>query len=212
MRVLGLLQAIPTPIPAGTIRDTLTVIVRERGYQQNVPATLLSRGWQWLSRLLDELFTNAVASRGTYLIVLGVMGLLIGVAVARAIVVARARTLAAQRRATEATAAEQLAEARGLAAQGAYVDAAHRLYAAIVTRLVETRQVRRHPSKTVGDYGRDLRASGDGLTPAYQAFARTYEVVAYGDGLCDAARYQRLEQLAAPLFGEPTARPGARAA
>jgi len=207
-----LLQALPTPIPAGTIRDTLTVIVRERGYQQNVSATLLSRGWEWLSRVLNELFSNAVASPGTYLIVLGALGLLIGVAVARAIVVARARTLAAQRRAAEVTADELLTEARGLAAQGAYVDAAHRLYAAVVIRLVERRQVRKHPSKTVGDYGRELRASGDQLTPAYVAFARTYEVVAYGDGLCDATRYQRLERLAAPLFGTPTAQPGARAA
>ncbi len=199
-----LLQALPTPIPVGTIRDTLTLIVRERGYRQNVPATLLSRAWEWLSRVLNDLFSNAVASRGTYLIVLGVLGLLVAIAVTRAIIVAKARRLAAQRRAAETTAAEQLATARGLAAQGAYVAAAHALYAAVVTRLAETRRVRRHPSKTVGDHGRELRAAGDGLTAPYHAFARTYEVVAYGDGLCDAARYQRLDALAAPLLGELT--------
>ena len=204
-----LLQA---PIPASAIRDTIARIVLERGYRRSVTSTLLSRFWEWFSDILSRLFTTAAGSRGTYLISLSLIALAIVASVARAILIARARRRAANVRDRHATADEQLAEARGLAAQGAYVDAAHRLYAAVVTRLVETKRVRRHPSKTVGDYWRDLRSSGDTLAPSYRAFASVYDVVAYGDGLCDATRWLRLEQLAAPMLQSAVTSPGKRAA
>jgi hypothetical protein len=119
------------------------------------------------------------------------------------VIVARARRQAAARQVTEATADELLTQARGLAAQGAYVEAAHLLYAAVVARLVESKRVRRHPSKTVGDYFRELRAAGDHAAAPYRAFAQVYEIVAYGDGVCDAIRFARLEQLAAPMLSRP---------
>ncbi len=189
-----------TPFPAAAVRDTIARIVLERGYRRSVTATLLSRFWDWLSDLLSRLFEQAAGSRGTYLISMTVLGLLVVSSVARAVIVARARRLVADRREVPATADEQLAEARALAAQGAYVEAAHRLYAAVVTRLIEQRRVRRHASKTVGDYWRELRAAGDVLAPAYRDFANTYDVVAYGDGRCDNVRYARLEQLASSLL------------
>ena len=175
-------------------------------------STLLSRFWDWFSDILSRLFTQAAGSRGTYLIALSVIVLALVASVARALIIARARRRAANVRDRQATADEQLAQARGLAAQGAYVNAAHLLYAAVVTRLVEARRVRRHPSKTVGDYWRDLRAAGDSLAPSYRAFASVYDVVAYGDGLCDAARWSRLEQLAAPMLHSAAAAVAERAA
>ena len=207
-RVLLLLQ---TPIPAAAVRDTIARIVLERGYRRSVTSTLLSRFWDWLSELLRQLFDQAAGSKGTYMISLTVIALLIVSSIARSVIVARARRLAANRREAPATAEEQLAEARALAAQGAFVEAAHRLYAAVVTRLVEQRRVRRHPSKTVGDHWRELRAAGDLLAPSYREFANTYDIVAYGEGSCDAVRYARLEQLAAPIL-QSASSPAARAA
>ncbi len=201
-----------SPIPASAIRDTIARIVLERGYRRSVTSTLLSRFWEWFSDILSRLFTQAAGSRGTYLISLSVIGVAIVASVARAVLVARARRHTANVRDRLAAADDQLAEARGLAKQGAYVNAAHLLYAAVVTRLVETRRVRRHPSKTVGDYWRDLRAAGDGLAAAYRTFASVYDVIAYGDGLCDAARWLRLEQLAAPMLQSATAAPAERVA
>ncbi len=192
-----LLQA---PIPAAAVRDTISSIVLERGYRQNLTTTLFSRFWDWFTRLLNDLFTEASGSRGTYLISLSLIAVAIAASIIRTIMVARARREAASRREVPITADEQLAQARGLSAQGAFVEAAHLLHAAVVTRLVEQKRVRRHPSKTVGDYGRDLRATGDGLWLPYQSFARVYDVVAYGDGLCDSTRYTHLETLAAPML------------
>ncbi len=192
-----LLQA---PIPAAAVRDTISRIVLERGYREDLTATLFSRIWDWLSRLLSDLFRQASGSRGTYLISLSLIAVIIAASIIRTIMVARARREAASRREVPITADEQLAQARGLSAQGAFVDAAHLLQAAIVTRLVERKRVRRHPSKTVGDYSRDLRAADDELAPSYSAFARAYDVVAYGDVQCDSTRYAHLESLAAPML------------
>lgn len=193
-----------TPLPAAAVRDTIARIVLERGYRENISNTLLSRVWEWVTRTLSELFNQAAGSRGTYIISLTLIALAIGVSVARAVIVARARRQAADRRELQITADEQLAEARAMAAQGAHVAAAHLLYAALVTRLVEQKRARRHPSKTVGDYGRDLRGASDPLWMAYATFARVYDEVAYGDGLCDARRFAQLETLAAPLLQAPS--------
>ncbi len=204
-----LLQA---PIPAEAVRDTISRIVLERGYRENLTTTLFSRFWDWFMRLLSDLFREASGSRGTYLISLSLIGIAITASIIRAILVARARREAASRREVPITADEQLAQARALAAQSAFVEAAHLLHAAVVSRLVEQKRVRRHPSKTVGDYGRELRAGGDPLTAAYQAFARVYDMIAYGDGRCDAARYAHLEALAAPMLAQSAAPLSAQAA
>ena len=189
-----------TPVPAAAIRDTISRIVLERGYRRSVTSTLLSRGWEWVTRTLGDLFNQAAGSRGTFLVSLTVLAVLIVATIARAVIVAQARRQAARRLVVEVSADAQLAQARGLAAQGAHVEAAHLLYAAVITQLVEQKRVRRHPSKTVGDYWRELRAASDGSASPYLSFSRTYEIVVYGDGLCDATRYARLEQLAAPML------------
>lgn len=201
-----------TPVPAAAIRDTISRIVLERGYRRSVTSTLLSRGWEWVTRTLGDLFNQAAGSRGTFLVSLTVLAVLIVATIARAVIVAQARRQAARRLVVEVSADAQLAQARGLAAQGAHVEAAHLLYAAVITQLVEQKRVRRHPSKTVGDYWRELRAASDGSASPYLSFSRTYEIVVYGDGLCDATRYARLEQLAAPMLQAPGSAATVRAA
>ena len=201
-----------SPVPAAAIRDTISRIVLERGYRRSVTSTLLSRGWEWVTRTLGDLFNQAAGSRGTFLVSLTVLAVLIVATIARAVIVAQARRQAARRLVVEVSADAQLAQARGLAAQGAHVEAAHLLYAAVITQLVEQKRVRRHPSKTVGDYWRELRAASDGSASPYLSFSRTYEIVVYGDGLCDATRYARLEQLAAPMLQAPGSAATVRAA
>lgn len=190
------LQAVPTD----AIRDTISRIVLERGYRRTVTSTLLSRLWEWVTRVVRDLFEQAAGSRGTYIVTLLILAGLLAAFIARSVIVARARRRSRLRAVAAVTADAQLAQARGLAAQGAYVEAAHLLHAAMINRLAELRRVRPHPSKTVGDYARELRTAGDALGPAYRGFAQVYDIVAYGDGLCDTTRYARLEQLAAPVF------------
>lgn len=200
------------PIPAAAVRDTIARLLRDQGYQRSATSTLWTRFWDWLGEMVRELFATAASSRGTYIISLVLVGGAIVAAIARAVIVARARTLAAAQRAVTVTWQELSAEADGLARQEAYAAAAHALYAAVILRLAADRRVRPHPSKTVGDYWRELRLVADPNSGAYRAFAGTYESVVYGDGVCDRERFARLRGLAAPLLAAAADPTAARAA
>ncbi|MGI8497428.1 MAG: DUF4129 domain-containing protein [Gemmatimonadaceae bacterium] len=89
--------------------------------------------------------------------------------------------------------------AQELAAQGNFTDAAHALYAALLDSAARRDQLRIHPSKTVGDYVRELRGRSSSLFTRFREFARSYETVIYGLGFCDRERYERLRALALPL-------------
>ena len=85
------------------------------------------------------------------------------------------------------------------AANGDFTAAAHALYAALLATIARRGLVRLHPSKTAGDYARELRGrSASGFT-LFRDFARAYDVVVYGTGVCDRERWERLQQLALPI-------------
>jgi hypothetical protein len=89
------------------------------------------------------------------------------------------------------------AAAQELAAAGDYTGAAHALYIALLGDRARRELLRLHPSKTVGDYLRELRRRPAAPIDVMRDFARTYELVAYGLRPCDADRYARLHTLAA---------------
>lgn len=91
------------------------------------------------------------------------------------------------------------ADAERLAALGRFTDAAHILYAALLAAVGRRGHVRLHPSKTIGDYLRELRRASSPLLARFRDFARAYELVIYGLGECDRERYDRLRSLALPL-------------
>jgi len=95
---------------------------------------------------------------------------------------------------------EPWALAQALAAAGDYTAAAHALYLALLDGLARREQLRLHPSKTVGDYLRELRARSSALLPTVRDFARAYELVAFGFRECDAERYARLHALASAVI------------
>ena len=87
--------------------------------------------------------------------------------------------------------------AQELAAEGDFTGAAHALYVALLGNLARRDLLRLHPSKTIGDYLRELRRRPTAPFDAVREFARTYELVAYGLRPCAADRYARLHTLAA---------------
>jgi hypothetical protein len=85
------------------------------------------------------------------------------------------------------------------AASGDFTSAAHSLYLALLTAIARRGLVRIHPSKTVGDYVRELRARSASVFTRFRDFARAYETVVYGTGVCDRERYETLQRLALPI-------------
>jgi hypothetical protein len=92
--------------------------------------------------------------------------------------------------------------AQQLASEGRYTDAAHALYGALLARVAARVPLRLHPSKTAGDYARDLRGTAPSVFAPFREFARSYEVVIYGLGSCDRRRFQTLMELAGRIDPE----------
>jgi hypothetical protein len=88
-----------------------------------------------------------------------------------------------------------------LAARGDYTEAAHAIYRALLEALAARERLRLHPSKTVGDYARELRARSSSALGRFRDFGRSYESVVYGGLPCDRPRFETLRALAAPVVG-----------
>lgn len=90
------------------------------------------------------------------------------------------------------------ARARTAAGEGRWRDAAMALYHAVLHRLADGGHLRIEPSKTPGDYRREVR--GDpAMVRGMNAFVRAFETVAFGGGEPDEAAYRTLEAHAEPL-------------
>ena len=196
------------PVDEQAIRDTIDAVFRHPGYSRTLRETLLDRILAWLGELLRGVRGAVGDSPALQIAALAVLGLLVLAVAARALQVAHASrvtraTLTGGRggTVTGARGGDAWAEAQALAAGGRFTDAAHALYAAILDVLARRERVRLHPSKTVGDYGRELRRRASPTWGRYREFAGLYEVVIYGLGTCDRERYERLHALAGEIVG-----------
>jgi hypothetical protein len=100
--------------------------------------------------------------------------------------------------------------ADALLAAGRLEEAAHALYRGVVESVARAEKLRLDPSKTSGDYARELRGRGSARLSPFRAFARRFDVAVYGHGGCDAEALSELARLAEPF--RPERAGGARAA
>ncbi len=194
--------------PAQAIQDSVAAIVRERAYQRSVRATLLDRILDWLAALIRRFFSGLSEIPNMRWIVLGV-AILVVLAIGARLWLG---TEAGERRrrvrpgAVEGS-GDPWAEAERVAASGDYTAAAHLLYRGVTARLAANDQIRLHPSKTSGDYARELRMRGSPVHTEFRQFGRRYDHVLFGTGTCDAETYAALREHASRVI-----RPEARAA
>ena len=182
--------------PRAAIHDTVAAIVRQPAYRRSLGTTLLDRvlGWigDWYSRLVTAL-GSVPHGRVVATIAAATVALLV---VARIAYAARLRGTSAmslvRSRNKHRMATDPWREAEQLAAAGQFTEAAHALYRATVAILASQGLVRRHDSKTSGDYARELRRRGAPAYAAFRRFGSRYDRIIYGTGACDAAGYDAL--------------------
>lgn len=194
------------PIPDEAIRDTLARILTHDEYDRSLRETAWERFWNWLMELFQPAGRAIRESPLAQRLALAVVILLVVAIVARVVVVTYGARVAraAERegrggRGRMGRLSDPWLEAQRLAESGDYTGAAHAAYEAVLLALRARARVRLHPSKTVGDYVRELRRLQSPLLGGYREFARLYEVVIYGVGTCDLARWTRLQALASEL-------------
>ncbi len=195
-------------IPDHRVAAVVDSVFRGQVFQR---LTLGQAIWQWFVSLVLRIFGLVVswyqqlrASPVLFWTLLVVVATLVLAIVGRAVMMWRWQHVDVARGAVwrgmgGASGQDPWAAAEALAASGDYTSAAHALYAALLESAARQQQVRLHPSKTVGDYARELRAHSSSLFGRFREFGRSYEVVIYGIGTCDAARYRQLYALAAPV-------------
>lgn len=197
-------------LPEHTIRTTTEQVFSARAYN---PFSPFARFFHWLNTLIAR-FLAALASvlpsrresPGLFWVTVTVLGLALAGAVAAAVWqwrrsrIARAAVGARHGDRVIPTYADPWRAAQRLAAEGAFTDAAHALYQALLQGIERQGQLRVHPSKTAGDYVRELRAASSTRFDPFRTFARSYETVVYGFGTCDRERYEQLHVLASEML------------
>jgi len=204
----------PVPFPLvtqlsdSTIRAAVNSVFSRPEFNQ---FTLWDRLWGWIVELwhrvvalLTGLLHSTPDAAPVFWTVVALLALALSAIIARAGYLAyqRSRMRGAALRwdlAGHGRGQDHWVVASELAATGNFTDAAHALYAALLEATARQQQIRLHPSKTIGDYVRELRTRSSALLNRFREFARSYEAVIYGMGQCDQERYLRLHALALPI-------------
>jgi hypothetical protein len=188
------------------IHDTVAAIARQPAYTTSIKQSLFGRFLRFVFDRLRDLRALLGGSPGIRIVVIGAAALLIVIIVARIIVSRRIengrgheRTRGAGRHART----DYWQRARELAGAGDHVGASRALYAGVLDDLARSGAVRFHPSKTSGDYARELARRGSPSASAFQVFARHFEQIAYGTASTGAEEFERLTRAASGV--EPTA-------
>jgi len=166
-------------------------------------------GWDALRRLFEPIGDAAAQSPLLRWVMIAILTIAVGAIVGRiAYAVYRRRGFGTREAGGFARAAGGRGGARDpwstsqlLASRGDFTGAAHALYEALLEHGARQGQLRLHPSKTAGDYVRELKSRSSSLFGRFRDFARSYDVVIYGLGECDRDRYDKLRALALPIIG-----------
>jgi hypothetical protein len=194
-------QIAPRAWPSGAVHDTVEAVVRGAAFRRSLQQSLGDRLIMWIADGLASLMQQV---RGTGLArtaAITVAAVLVLLVVARLILSARARdekVLVSQRGRTTVNEDPWLAAER-LAAEGRYEEAAHALYHGVLASLAHVERLRLDPSKTSGDYARELRARRSAVYTPFRQFSRRFDAAVYGRDVCDAALVDDLRRLASPL-------------
>jgi hypothetical protein len=183
----------------------VAAIFRQPAYARSLRESTFDRFLRWLVEWIARMFDAVHGSRVASWTTIARFTALVVAVIARAAYLGylqrdrRAEERGQRPRGAARGGRDPWVLAQELASAGNYTDAAHALYRALLEALARRERVRLHPSKTVGDYVRDLRQRSSSLFTRFRDFARSYETVVYGVGHCDRERYERLHALAAPI-------------
>jgi hypothetical protein len=184
------------------VHDTVRAALRDPAFQRSLRSSIADRLLLWVVEWFDRLARAVRQLPSARSIALGFIALLVLLVLARVVIAARARGDRVERRGGRrgTHAAEdpwQLAEA--LATEGRYEEAAHALYRGVIASLGRDERIRLDPSKTSGDYARELRRRGAASLTPFRAFTRRFDVAVYGHRTCDGPVFAELRELSAPF-------------
>ena len=190
--------------PASAVHDTVAAIARGLEYRRSLRQSVLDRVLLWLGEAIAKIISFIRHLPSSRTIGLTVLGIIVALIVVRLVMAAVARDETRARRIRGAgprSADDPFVQAERFAAEGRYEDAAHALYHGVLLALARSDRLRLDPSKTSGDYARELRARASASYQPFRAFSRRFDVAVFGHGRCDAELIADLRRLATPFTG-----------
>jgi hypothetical protein len=195
-------QAASSPWTEGAIRDTVAAIASHPDYQRALTQSIWDRVARWLMERIIDLFSLVGASPYSRIVTIVALVIIVALIVARlAIGLSAERRLRGDVRPNRVAVSgvTMLSDADRLAAGGDYTAAAHALFAALLAACAARGELRLHPSKTTGDYARELRRRNAPSLRPFQSFRSRYDRVIYGDMRVSAEEYATLAREARAL-------------
>jgi hypothetical protein len=194
-------QVAPRVWPSGAVHDTVEAVVRGAAFRRSLRQSLFDRLLMWIGDWLSSLMQHIRGTGFARTAALGVAAALVLLVVARLILSARARdeSVRVSHRGRVTVSEDPWLAAERFAAEGRYEDAAHALYHGALASLAHGERLRLDPSKTSGDYARELRARRSAAYAPFREFSRRFDAAVYGRDVCDAVLIDDLRRLASPL-------------
>jgi len=184
------------------VHDTVQAVLQDPAFRRSLRRSLADRLLLWLLELYEriaKLFGHGPSTRS---IALGFAALIVLFVVTRLMIAAIARDdtvhRVAHRRGT-VSGDDPWESADVLIGEGRFEDAAHALYRGVILALGAQERIRLDPSKTSGDYARELRRRGSASLAPFRVFTRRFDVVVYGHERADAKSLAELRELATPF-------------
>jgi hypothetical protein len=181
------------------IHDTVAAIARQPQYATPLRRSLFGRALSYVIEWFTDLIRLFNGSRDFRLVVIAATALVVLAVVGR-ILISRQLDVFGRREGRGGTVRSERRDfwaiSRELATAADYTGACHALYAAVIDELARNGSVKFHPSKTSGDYARDLSRNGSSAVQNFRAFARQFDRVVYGTASADRDDYEQLARAA----------------
>lgn len=195
----------PVAIDTTAVREAIAAVFADDAYRRSLRESLWSRLLHWLGEIIERILSGVGESPSLKWALIGSAVLILAAFAARLVYLASARAggRPRARRLAADSSADPVLLARAAAAEGRFMAAAQLLYVAILEELRRTERLKLNPSKTLGEYRRELAARSSGAYHPFQQFTWAYEATVWGQRSCDGPAYERLAELAGPLITRP---------
>ena len=194
--------------PATAIHDSVRAVVRDPAFRRSLRRSFADTIMMWLAEWFDRLGRQLQHLPSMRTVALILVGLLVLFTIVRVVLAARAgdeQSLRPLRRGAQAH-DDPWRVADALLESGRYEEAAHALYRGVILTLGRVERIRIDPSRTSGDYARELRRRSASSLAPFREFTRRFDAAVYGHEGCTAETLRDLARLSTPF------RPMARAA
>jgi len=188
----------------GAIHDTVAAVSAQPVFQRALGDSAWRQFWRWFGRVVSDLVDFFRDSHAGRTFVVALFALLLVLVIVRVWMGERALAEITPRGDADRTrtpGTDAWLEAERLATAGDFTRAAHSLFAALLASCASRGELRLHPSKTTGDYARELRQRGIASQRGFQTFRSRYDRIIYGARECTATDYSALLSEARPLLG-----------